>query len=389
MRRFVWLLVLLVCTTIPVHAQDVLEQDHLTAGALTETSPTQSYLIQARAGQTLAFQVVSTTPGLGPEMTLFTAVGTPVQTVINSANASALEFTITLPSGGIFRLEVSSVGGMPGQFVLLMQEAEPEPDDTALALDTPLEGVLLPGEVLRYAVPPSDEARYVNVRSDVTPSEESLGLLVDLLDEQGQVQAALQAQPEVSALLVPADGRAYTLLLSSGYGDAVTYLLELLLLDGPAALTATPNIRLMPTQLAGASFGECRIASTQSVPVNIRRGPSTQFGAFMALEPEDSLPVTARNRNETWYQVETGREPGWVAASVTVTSGDCDDLPVETVPTPTPLPPTATLTPSLTPTPEPSPTAPVTATATDPFVTPGDFAAPTRFPEPSRTATPG
>ena len=122
----------------------------------------------------------------------------------------------------------------------------------------------------------------------------------------------------------------------------------------PVAPPAThPAMTPTPAQLTG-----CSVLPESTLPVNVREGPSVVFRAIGALQSGRQLNVIARDEPGDWYQVsldELDGSTGWVATSVTLTIGDCDNLPVVVVrvPSRTPTPtatPTATSTPTHTPT---------------------------------------
>ena len=76
--------------------------------------------------------------------------------------------------------------------------------------------------------------------------------------------------------------------------------------------------------------GPCVIATQNTTPINVRRGPGLDFDVFASLNPELIYNVAGRNLDASWYQVADTL--GWVAASVTRTGGMCGDLPVNYVP---------------------------------------------------------
>ena len=110
--------------------------------------------------------------------------------------------------------------------------------------------------------------------------------------------------------------------------------------------------------------------------VNVRVGPSTQYGVFGNLKGEDCLYFDAANVDGTWLRIAPNQpeeyvalERGWVYVELLGLLGN-SRLPVITLtPTPTFTPtqtftPSPTLTPSLTPTPLPTATPSPTATPT-------------------------
>lgn len=68
----------------------------------------------------------------------------------------------------------------------------------------------------------------------------------------------------------------------------------------PAALNSTTG----PTVFA------------RSGTVNLRSGPGTTFAIVGSLSPNQPLPITGRNADSSWWQVQTATGPAWVANSV-------------------------------------------------------------------------
>ncbi|NJL93515.1 MAG: SH3 domain-containing protein, partial [Anaerolineae bacterium] len=74
----------------------------------------------------------------------------------------------------------------------------------------------------------------------------------------------------------------------------------------------------------------CAIATRNAVSVNVRSGPSTDYPAVGALNPEVVYTAIGVNSSRSWYQVQLSSGPGWVAARVTRTAGTCANLPIAT-----------------------------------------------------------
>ncbi|OQX62970.1 MAG: hypothetical protein B5M51_05565 [Anaerolinea sp. 4484_236] len=133
-----------------------------------------------------------------------------------------------------------------------------------------------------------------------------------------------------------------------------------------ATLTITPTITSTPTK---------RITPTPSITptvkgrpeglrycvnaylVNVREGPSTQYGAIGNLKGEDCLYFDASNEAGTWLRISPNQpeelkelELGWVYIELLGLLGNSKLPAITLTPTPT-FTPSPTLTPSLTPTP--------------------------------------
>jgi hypothetical protein len=339
MKQFLLFAIVLLFTLQPISAQEILQLDQLTSGELTPETPTASYFIALRSGQTLHLQAIAVTTGLVLQGTLSTANGTLVQNIPNPSNSAILEADLTASANGIFRLNISSASASVGQFVLVVQELEPLEPDAELELDEPVSGTLQPNETVAYTLTGDPTARLI---LDIMTDDPQAQIEVELLDADDEVVASLETQETGGELLIPAGREDYQLAVINPLETAVGFEVVLTSLDGPIS-TPIPQVTSLPAPIATT----CTVTPL-NVAVNVRRGPSTQFEAFMSMPPGAILTAVARNPEATWFQVNTGSGLGWVAGSVILTEGPCVGLPVVVVPIPTFVPPTET--PTATPT---------------------------------------
>jgi len=92
--------------------------------------------------------------------------------------------------------------------------------------------------------------------------------------------------------------------------------------------------------------------------LNLRRGPSTNFGVITTLASGSLVPVIGRLGDNSWYQVSSGATVGWVSGStqfITLYGNRCTSVPVIAQPTNTPVPALPTTAPTLTPFPTQAP----------------------------------
>lgn len=59
-------------------------------------------------------------------------------------------------------------------------------------------------------------------------------------------------------------------------------------------------------------------------PVNLRSGPGTTFAIVGSLAPNQPLPITGRNADASWWQVQTANGSAWVAGSVVLAVNQAD-----------------------------------------------------------------
>jgi uncharacterized protein YraI len=124
-----------------------------------------------------------------------------------------------------------------------------------------------------------------------------------------------------------------------------------------AGVTAEATaITLMPPSPTVAPTGPAPAPGQPSVTtrtgLNVRAGPGTDYPVIGRLTEGQTLPVTGRNAQTTWWQViypPGSNERGWVSGDGQfTTSSNTEGVPiVQAPPRPTPAPPTSTPTPAL------------------------------------------
>jgi hypothetical protein len=68
-------------------------------------------------------------------------------------------------------------------------------------------------------------------------------------------------------------------------------------------------------------------------PINVRSGPSTNYGALGTLGPGDSASITGKTDDGQWWQILYNGKIAWVNASVAPVQGDTSQVMVVAVPT--------------------------------------------------------
>lgn len=105
--------------------------------------------------------------------------------------------------------------------------------------------------------------------------------------------------------------------------------------------------------------------------LNFRRGPDTSFDVIRILDTGELLPVVGRLADNSWWQLSSGANIGWVARDFITLYGVCSSVAVISIPTPTSNVPTST----------------PTATSTNTSIPPTSTSIPTDAPTPT-PATP-
>ena len=76
--------------------------------------------------QVIDIQVLAITQGFAPALRLYAPSEVLIQSATNSAMATAAHLTGLELASGIYRVEVASANGMPGQFVIGVQAGSPQ-----------------------------------------------------------------------------------------------------------------------------------------------------------------------------------------------------------------------------------------------------------------------
>ena len=262
--------------------------DELTSGELTTAAPTAAYFVALKTGQALHLQVVGASTGLIPQAALNTATGALVQSFPNLDSSPNLEADFSASADGIFRLDVSGVNGGTGKFVLLLQTITPPEPDATLSLDAPTADTLNPNATVVYALDGDPSSRLI---LSVTTTDPQASLDAQLLSATGAVVASFETQADGgSQLIIPARNSSYQLKLSNSQPTAVDYEITLMALDGLVSTPIPPTNARPPYRL-----GVRLTVTPLNIAVNVRRGPSTRFAAFMSLQPGATLTAIARN----------------------------------------------------------------------------------------------
>jgi Bacterial SH3 domain len=119
--------------------------------------------------------------------------------------------------------------------------------------------------------------------------------------------------------------------------------------------TPIPTRVALPTLPAPTATPAPVLAKVIEVRVNVRAAPSTTAKIVSSLKKDAEVALIGRNGDGQWYQINLagGNAPAWVfGATLQISSGDPNTLPVVGPPTPTPkpgAPPVVQPTPTLSP----------------------------------------
>ncbi len=262
----------------------------------------------------------------------------------------------SIPQGGVYQLVIQASGA--GDLLILLNGSPVEP--VALTLGETV--VDLGAEPLRFSLTPPEgvPSTFLSIATLAEDPASSLKLPSLSLIDSGQGTTVLSLEPLALgqlSLTLPVPTVFYLSLDPGPVPQQVVITWDVTNGVVPPGDATTPTATIDVT-------GPCQI--TFASGVNVRQGPSTAYSILGVASAGMVLPVTGRNGDNSWWQVNYAGLAGWVSAGLATVqpSGNCSLVPVAPAP---PLPPTnmPTLTPlpSFTPAPD-TPTATVSATPT-------------------------
>ena len=349
-------------------AQDPIALDELKSGELTAANPVASYRFTVTAGQNLQIEVLAVTEGIVPTFTLRREdASLGVWYALSPENT--LTDRVAFTDGGEYIIQIGSTTPAEGQFVVTLTEVIPPP---TLALSTPTSGLLTGGQTQTYQVNATDAPLLLDVRG--------LGLLGALSDDDGNVIASFSDQLAGGFFNIITPGQYLIEISNNTSNTSLTY--EVVLtrpgetVPSPAQ-TEDPGAVIEATGTSAVEFdasgrpilpeaGACILATLNNVRVNVRTGPSSNNPIESTISQFEAYPVTGRNGDRTWFQIDYGEGEDWVAITVARLGGNCENVPFVDAPI-APPPPTAT--------PTPIPVTPVptaTSRSLDPSLGTGD-----------------
>ena len=351
LRGIRWLRLAVLAAMLLTAAGAVLAQGGLigygqsVSGAITADAPFSLYAFSGNAGDQITAFVAGTTDGMLPGLVLIGPTGSQLTAGISelppSTSGNLVSLSFRLQQAGVHNLMVTNSAGTPGQFVLRL-------DATVGALSLELSPVspatfnVLPGvPPARYSFNALPDSPQTLLLSSDTPGFAFSALVYDSL---GQLMARLGGSSLQGASLIVGPGTGRYEVVVWGQQPNTQGAVSLLL-----SASGAPGPIVQPQATAEVVPPGCRVIPERNIRVNIRSGPSTQFGIVAGLTLDNPLQAIGQSPDGTWYVVDIGGQRGWVAGSVTLLEGsECASLPFFQSP-PTPTPPPATATPMPTP----------------------------------------
>lgn len=381
-----------------------------TIGDLTAENPAIAYAVTLEAPQVVDIQALALSPDFAPALQVFDASGLLIQAAPNTGLETVVRIRSLALGAGVYRVEVHSANGQPGQFVLGVQAGEAAPAPIPLMMGETVED---------EAASDSPPARYSFTGAEATDlllhveSEDSPRAPVVVLKDAETLETLAISGAVVAGMryrILPGAIEYLVEVANSGSVDAQRYSIcvqedggsgPFCEIGGSSAPTPTmtpfvPTPTPIPQQPQPLpplpSTGACVVASLTGGAVNVRSGPSTQYPPLFQISGNALAAVTGRLADGSWFQVDVNGTIGWISSSVIRIGGQCGNVSV-IVMTPT----SATITPTWTPdgtttvtptwTPDGTTTATWTPTATDSGTTATPTWTPTFTETPAAVAT--
>ena len=103
----------------------------------------------------------------------------------------------------------------------------------------------------------------------------------------------------------------------------------------PEILVVTATSEPEPTAAEPTAEQEAGISATANQNLNVRSGPSTQYGETSFINQGQTVPVIGKNTDGSWILISLpGGNTGWVSTPFTTVSGDLSTVTVINAPPP-------------------------------------------------------
>lgn len=201
-----------------------------------------------------------------------------------------------------------------------------------------------PGDFVEIAIDALPDLKLNGRVARVRPlGEDKLGdityaVLIEMDEQDSRLRWNMTAQvtirPDKAARVVAQSSQSFQDLLAEGTGSAhpdnITPLPPVN--ESMAATPEEPSTFAAPrasdaTDSAAVAPVE-GIVNTRGVNLNVRSGPSTQYGIIGVLKPRTVTAVTARNADGTWLRIDLDGAEGWVSAAFLIVDDSLTGLPV-------------------------------------------------------------
>jgi hypothetical protein len=364
-KTAVFLFVILICLLAnPLFGQTpLLQVDENTLGEVTLDNPAPRFSFEAQANTPLTLQADSLSSDFAPLLLVYDEREQPLQRMANPLGLARLSMEFIPPADATYTLQVMGVDAHVGQFVLSLTLVNAEQTNPASELRNGMviEDRVTPSEpVHRYQFTSARETALTIQLISLLPDASPAFILTDL---DGNPLGTSRNSLLGGSFFIPAAADVgYELMIVHSGADRIEgYSLSLLNMGSTTAQPTTPlpqtdtpaaQVTAIPTINADTQGeviipfdGPCALTTREPAGVNVREGPALEYGTTGGLFPNVIVPVTGRNEDNTWWQVEhRAGNFGWVADVVVRRGGDCTNIGVAAYP---PLPSNIQPTPTL------------------------------------------
>lgn len=325
-RAFLLALLLIVGVVTLAVAQEggALTYGTVVLGSVPADNAPVQFAFSGTAGDLVTIRVNGATTGMDPNVMLLGPTGDVLASNENlifefSRNAA---ITYRLPATGNYTIVVS---GTAGDFLMSL-DANPAPTITVLELDAPM----------TVTLPLADQAQVYAFNTDpfaattllIDASSLDAEAYVEVLDANGRRVASLRGDLNNACFsFAPGDElNEIRVAAAPEIMGSLTFVLG----RAPCDFSAQPAPPIQTPQ--GQTFeimpidGACTIGSRNNF--NVRGGPGLQYPILIVWAARQPLQVVGQSQDGQWYVVQALGVSGWVAASVVVRAGACDQLTV-------------------------------------------------------------
>ena len=329
---FVLILLVMSLAFSSVQAQgNLITYGQTTTASINAETPQGFFSFNGTAGDIVTAYTLGWEVDFQPTLALAGATGQlafstsdPLTPISNDAR-----ITFQLPQDGPYSLLIGSANGEQGMYTLTLRSTTPA-ISTALT-ETVTLNIPLGSPQQQYSITANPAGPVpVNIQS-LTPG---FSFSAILSAPNGPVIAAINGGLESANLMIPAGEGNYTLVISSA-DSAASGALQLSLAPATTASPAQPQPNQPPPTQPAAVQPQtdpnvCTIQAANAGGVNIRSGPGTNYDAIGFLTADTAL--IAAGQNTGWFYGNSQFGAGWVASSVTIATGPCNNLPFVNAP---------------------------------------------------------
>ncbi|MEP7287293.1 MAG: SH3 domain-containing protein [Chloroflexota bacterium] len=317
------------------------------AGNLTDQTRVILYNFSGEPGQLVNIQVIGTTPGMAPTISLLS----PAQQQIANSNSdpfntvgAAARLSFQLADSGTYSV---LVGGTNGGY-LLRFSLHPAGQSTALTLNTAVTAIFTTDagpQTFNFSVNPGDSATLALISSNP-----DFVFSTQVYDGTGQLIAILSGPALKTQALVLCEATGTYQVVVGASNPAIQGNISITVSNAangacvPAPANASPQVSSPGTNVGSAvpPANVCAATLKTNGVINLRRGPSVFHAIVGQFEPGTYMIVSGHSVDGKWYVSTDGTRQSWMQGSLVNLNGPCNNLQMVQAPpapyTRTPLP---------------------------------------------------